>query len=164
MKTLWAPWRMEYISKGKEEGCFICKAATQRPSPRNLVLKKYKNVLIVMNRFPYNTGHLMIAPISHKGEMESLSDDERKELMIALVDSIKVLKKTMSPQGFNVGINLGRVAGAGLEDHLHIHIVPRWSGDTNFMPIFSETKVIPQHLLATYKLLKEGFERCSGES
>lgn len=157
MKVLWAPWRMEYIHRGKEKGCFICKAVKENPSSKNLVLKKYRNVLVMMNRFPYNTGHLMIAPLEHKGEMEKLTEEEAVELITALRDSIRVLKRAMSPEGFNIGINLGKVAGAGLEEHLHIHIVPRWSGDTNFMPLFAEIKVIPQHLLSTYKILKKEF-------
>jgi ATP adenylyltransferase len=150
---------MEYIYKGKEEGCFICKAASQKPSSKNLVLKKFNKVLIIMNRFPYNTGHLMIAPIAHKGDIEILTEEEKEELMEALVESVKVLKKTMKPEGFNVGINLGRIAGAGLDQHLHIHIVPRWGGDTNYMPVLSETKVIPQHIKATYRLLRKAFEK-----
>jgi len=150
---------MEYIYKGKEEGCFICKAVSQKPSSKNLVLKKFNRVLIIMNRFPYNTGHLMIAPIAHKGDIETLTEEEKEELMEALVESVKVLKKTMKPEGFNVGINLGRIAGAGLDQHLHIHIVPRWGGDTNYMPVLSETKVIPQHIKATYRLLKQAFEK-----
>jgi len=150
---------MEYIYKGKEKGCFICASASQKPSSKNLVLKKYKRVLIIMNRFPYNTGHLMIAPLEHKGDIENLSDEESKEIMKALIESIKVLKRVMKPEGFNVGINLGKIAGAGLDEHIHIHIVPRWGGDTNFMPVLSETKVIPQHIKETYRLLKEGFEK-----
>lgn len=159
MKVLWAPWRMEYIHKGKEEECFICRVASQRESQKNLVLKKYKKILVLMNRFPYNTGHLMVAPLEHKGELESLSEEEAEELMKVLIESVKVLKEVMKPEGLNVGINLGRIAGAGLDEHIHIHIVPRWGGDTNFMPLFSETKVIPQHIKETYNLLKRRFRK-----
>ncbi len=150
---------MEYIYKGKERGCFICTAASQKPSSKNLVLKKYKMVLVIMNRFPYNTGHLMVAPLQHKRDIETLSQEEMKELMDALIDSVNVLKKIMKPEGFNIGINVGKIAGAGLEEHIHIHIVPRWGGDTNFMPILADTKVIPQHIKDTYRLLKGGFEK-----
>lgn len=158
MKTLWAPWRMEYIrSSKKEKGCFICKAVKEGPSPNNLLLTVRENALVIMNRFPYNTGHLMVAPLSHKGELSQLMESEMLGLMKLTEECIRVLKKAMKPEGFNVGINLGKVAGAGLEGHLHIHIVPRWQGDTNFMPVIGETKVIPASLEGIYSVLSKYF-------
>ncbi len=156
MRQLWAPWRMEYIegSVGKG-GCFICDAVREGPSVENLLLYLGKNALIIMNRFPYNPGHLMVAPIKHVAELTYLDDEERLELMNLVDVSIRLLRRVMSPHGFNVGINLGKCAGAGLEDHIHIHVVPRWNGDTNFMPVLGDVKVIPEHLKRSYEKLKE---------
>lgn len=156
MDTLFAPWRMtyiEYAKVGKEQGCFICNATKSDNLEENLVLYKGRHVIILMNKFPYNTGHLLIAPNRHVADFAQLSDEELLALSKALVQSIEVIKRAFSPDGFNIGVNLGRVAGAGLESHLHIHVVPRWNGDTNFMPVIADTKVIPEALKDTYRKL-----------
>lgn len=154
MDVLFAPWRMKYIEYAKVErpkDCFICEAARDGDPATRLVVHRDESVIVLMNKFPYNTGHLLIAPIRHVAELEDLTEGELKALMLALRDSISWLRKALSPDGFNVGVNLGRTAGAGLETHIHIHVVPRWNGDTNFMPIIANTKVIPEALEDTYR-------------
>ncbi|MCC6004341.1 MAG: HIT domain-containing protein [Thermofilum sp.] len=156
MDVLFAPWRMAYIEYAKvsrEPGCFICEALESDDLERSLVLYKGRNFIVLMNKFPYNTGHLLIAPSRHVADFSQLSDEELLALSRALVRSIEVTRKAFSPDGFNIGVNLGRVAGAGLESHLHIHVVPRWNGDTNFMPVIADTKVIPEALKDTYRKL-----------
>ncbi|OYT52205.1 MAG: HIT family hydrolase [Desulfurococcales archaeon ex4484_217_2] len=153
MKVIWAPWRIRYVEAPKPEGCFICEAAKSSDDRRNYVVYRGKNGFILMNLFPYNPGHLMVATYRHVGNLEELSKDELHELMELTVLSVKLLKKAFKPHGFNIGINLGSVAGAGIEDHIHIHIVPRWLGDTNFMPILADVKVVPQALEETYSKL-----------
>jgi len=154
MKQLWAPWRIEYIKLEKPKECIFCKAVKENKDKENLILWRGKDAFVIMNRFPYNNGHLMIAPYRHIGQFEELTKDELAEMSVLLQKSIIVLRKAMSPEGFNVGINIGKIAGAGVEDHIHMHIVPRWSGDTNFMPVISDTRVIPQALHDTYTELK----------
>ena len=162
MDTLWSPWREEYIlslkdiSKGE---CIFCYLGKQNPSSENLVLYKGNNIYIVMNRFPYNNGHLLIIPYRYLGEINDLNSDEKNEMMDLLIESVKILKSTFSPQGFNIGMNLGNISGAGIADHVHFHIVPRWGGDTNFMPVIGKTKVISQALEKGWKLLKKDFDR-----
>lgn len=156
MERLWAPWRMQYIADIPEsDGCFLCEAAAcDEPGEENLVVWKDEVALCIMNRFPYNNGHLLVAPLSHEGDIDNLSREERAALMEGLVRTKAVLSAVMRPEGFNIGLNLGRSAGAGIEDHLHFHIVPRWNGDTNFMPVLADTKVIPQSLADLYGKLK----------
>ncbi|MGB9667356.1 MAG: HIT family protein [Thermosulfidibacteraceae bacterium] len=159
MRQLWAPWRMDYIEGiDKKSECFICEAIKEGPKAENLLLYVGVKALVIMNRFPYNPGHLMVAPIRHIGDFSSLDVEERLELMNLIDSSLRVLRKSMNPHGFNIGINIGKSAGAGLEDHLHIHIVPRWNGDTNFMPVLADVKVIPEHLVRTYEKLRKIFE------
>lgn len=158
MKYLWAPWRMDYILSSKEKGCIFCLKPLENRDKENLILFQGKDAFIMMNRYPYNSGHLMIVPKRHCTELEKLKEKEWKEIFYFLQVSVKVLKETLSPQGFNIGMNLGKIAGAG-EEHLHFHIVPRWTGDTNFMPILGETKVIPEYLLNTYEKLKVAFSQ-----
>ncbi|MCD6405554.1 MAG: HIT domain-containing protein [Planctomycetes bacterium] len=148
MKRLWAPWRMKYIEEiPKTDGCFLCEAAEAgEAGDENLVVWREDLALCVMNRYPYNNGHLLVAPCRHEGEIGSLCEEERAALFGGLVRAKDLLQKVMSPDGFNIGLNLGRVAGAGLESHLHFHVVPRWNGDTNFMPVLADTKVIPEAL------------------
>lgn len=156
MDVLWAPWRMKYIEYAKverEQGCFICRGYSERNDEDNLILYKGEHVIVLMNRFPYNTGHLLIAPVRHVPDLESLSDRELCILSKAVRLSINVLRRAFNPEGFNIGVNLGRVAGAGLDTHVHVHVVPRWNGDTNFMPVIADTKVIPEALNDTYKKL-----------
>ena len=148
MKNLWAPWRIQYIRQSPEPGCFLC-AAFHSPPHRdraNLLLKRGRTCGLMINRFPYNGGHLMVAPRRHVAELQELRPAEQAELMRLATVAVAALKKTMRPDGFNLGINLGAAGGAGLRDHLHLHIVPRWNGDTNFMPVFADVKVIPQAL------------------
>lgn len=156
MKYLWAPWRLEYIKICDDKTCFFCKYVKEKKDKKNLVLVRGETCFCLLNRFPYNTGHLMVAPFSHKGNLEELTKNEFMELFEMMQDMKKLLTKVLKPQGFNIGINLGRVAGAGVVDHIHIHIVPRWNGDTNFMPIIASTKVMPQALKNLYnQLLRE---------
>ena len=159
MEILWAPWRMEYILSPKEDSCIFCTPLQQRDDRRNLILHRGKESFIILNRYPYTNGHLMVAPYRHIGLLEELSAEEVKDLMINIQLSIRVLKGAMSPHGFNIGANVGKVAGAGVENHVHFHIVPRWEGDTNYMPVLASTRVIPEHLQQTYDRLRDFLER-----
>ncbi|MFO7972380.1 MAG: HIT domain-containing protein [Desulfobacterales bacterium] len=156
MKTMWAPWRMEYILGDKENGCIFCKALSEQD---NLTLYKGKATLVVMNKFPYINGHLLVSPIKHISTLDQLSKSEMGNLLKTVEQSVGILKKAMTPDGFNVGLNLGKVAGAGVEEHLHFHIVPRWFGDTNALTVFAEVRVIPEHLMTTYNNLKPYFDK-----
>jgi len=147
---------MDYILGEKKKGCFFCRKVKEKKDKENLILYKGEHVFVVMNRYPYNNGHLMIAPKRHYLGLEKLDDKESKELFDSLRASIKVLKACFRPHGFNIGINIGRVGGAG-EDHVHLHVVPRWAGDTNFMPVLGETKVVPEYLEKTYQRLHSAF-------
>ena len=147
-ENLWAPWRVGYVQGlDKASGCFICHSlASPEQDDDNLVLWRSRHCLVILNRFPYNNGHLLIAPARHIGELEQASDDELLEMFKLLKASQEALSLAIKPHGFNAGMNFGRCAGAGLPDHLHIHLVPRWEGDTNFMSICSDTKIISQSL------------------
>ena len=155
---------MQYIADiPASEGCFLCEAAAcDAPGVENLVVWKDDLALCIMNRFPYNNGHLLVAPHSHEGDIDDLSPEERAGLMEGLVRTKAVLTAVMRPEGFNIGLNLGRSAGAGVADHLHFHIVPRWNGDTNFMPVLADTKVIPQALGDLYDKLRCALEDREG--
>ncbi len=158
-EQLWAPWRLPYIVTPKNhqphtEGCFICRYAAEPQSDReNLVVARGKSTLTVLNRYPYNNGHLLVAPLSHKANLEELDDTELLEGMQELQRMTALIRRTMSAEGFNIGVNLGKIAGAGLPGHLHWHLVPRWNGDTNFMPVLGNVNVIPQSLEALYDLI-----------
>ena len=156
-EILWAPWRMEYILGEKESGCIFCTRINQDSDKENLILLRGKNNFVIMNKYPYNNGHLMVVPNRHTSEFDSLSDPEKLEMMNLVSKSMNVLKKTVNPDGFNVGLNIGKIAGAGIDDHLHFHIVPRWVADTNFMPVVGQTKIISEDLGETWERLKEGF-------
>ena len=159
MDRIWAPWRMQYIELAdKTEGCIFCVFPSQDKDRENLLLYRGKTAFMMLNCYPYNPGHLMIAPYKHTSDMCDLSDQELLEVNRLVGSSVRLLTAVMEPHGFNVGINLGRTAGAGIADHIHWHIVPRWDGDTNFMPVIADTKVIPESLLATYDKLKEKME------
>jgi ATP adenylyltransferase len=155
MERLWAPWRMEYINSAREGegGCIFCELPAEGDDEKNYILTRGEKAFVILNKFPYNSGHLMIAPFRHVGEVEQLEDEEALDLDHLLQKSLKALKEAMSPDGFNIGMNLGRVAGAGVPDHVHWHVVPRWSGDTNFMPVVGETKVLPELLHESYRRL-----------
>ncbi len=156
MKTMWAPWRMEYILDDKEDGCIFCKALAEQD---NLTLYKGNMTMVVMNKFPYINGHLLVATTKHISTLNQLGRGEMGGLLETVEQSVGILKKVMSPDGFNIGLNLGKVAGAGVEEHLHFHIVPRWFGDTNALTVFADVRVIPEHLLATYNNLKPYFDK-----
>jgi len=157
MKNIWAPWRKEFILSKKEENCFFCEAIKDNQDRKNLVLYRGKECFCILNKYPYNNGHLMIAPKMHKDDLSKLNNSEMLELLTLSRDVKNILAKKLKPEGFNLGINFGKVAGAGVEDHIHIHLVPRWKGDTNFMPVIAETKVISQSLEDLYLELKDYF-------
>lgn len=159
MEKLWAPWRMEYINGGSSGGCVLCAGEDSSQDRKRLILFRGEFNFIIMNKFPYTNGHLMVSPYRHTSSLEDLSDEEALEMHKLIVFSRSVLLECMCPQGFNIGMNLGQIAGAGISDHLHMHIVPRWVGDTNFMPVFADVRVIPQHLEATYEKLSHCFAR-----
>ena len=157
MDHLWAPWRLSYVATpkppGVEEPCFLCKGLAESDDRANLVALRTPASVVVLNLFPYNNGHLLVAPRAHKAKLDDLTAEELVETMESLRRMVRVLDRAMRPDGYNIGLNLGRVAGAGLPGHLHWHIVPRWNGDTNFMPVLGDTKVIVQSLGALYDLL-----------
>ncbi|MBW2146509.1 MAG: HIT domain-containing protein [Deltaproteobacteria bacterium] len=155
---LWAPWRIQYIKNPKPSGCIFCQAVSEEGNERkNLILMRNAHVFIIMNRYPYNSGHLMVAPLRHLNDLTTLTKDEMSAVMDAIRSSTETLKKAMGAKGFNVGINIGKVAGAGLYEHLHVHVVPRWSGDVNFMPVMADVHVLPELLAQTYDHLKPFF-------
>lgn len=156
MKTMWAPWRIEYILSEKEKECVFCDALGQK---ENLILHQDRGVMVVMNKFPYINGHLLVAPVRHVATLDELSKPEMGEMLSTVEKTVGVLKTAMQPDGFNVGLNLGRVAGAGIEEHLHFHVVPRWFGDVNALTVFADVRVIPEHLQETYNNLKPHFAR-----
>jgi len=153
MDVIWAPWRIEYIKREKEKECIFCRGAREERDRENLILLRGTTSFIIMNRYPYSNGHLMIVPYRHVKELGELLCVENLELMNLITKSIEILRADLTPDGFNIGVNLGRAAGAGIDDHLHFHIVPRWSGDTNFMPVIADVKVIPEYLDETYRKL-----------
>lgn len=158
MKRLWSPWRLEYLKAPKKDGCIFCQAIQSNQDRENLVLWRGERAFLILNRFPYNNGHLMVVPYTHVPSLEDLDTPTLTELMLLLKRSLAALRMAMQPDGFNIGANLGHAAGAGIEDHVHLHVVPRWSGDTNFMPIVGDVRVIPQTWLQTYDQLRAALE------
>ena len=161
-QQLWAPWRLPYIVSTKEastDGRFLCRYRDQDADAENLVVTRTAHSITVLNRFPYNNGHLLIAPLKHKGSLDELKDEELLDGMRQLKQMTAAMEKVLAPDGFNVGLNLGKVAGAGLPGHLHWHLVPRWNGDTNFMTVLGDVNVIPQSLSALYQLLQQEIVR-----
>jgi ATP adenylyltransferase len=163
VEQLWAPWRMELISKGERPaGCIFCelpRAKGGRDADReNLVLGRTRNAFAILNKYPYNNGHLMVVPRRHTADLQALDAGEHQELSEMLRVALKLLGKAYGPQGANLGMNLGQAAGAGIADHLHWHVVPRWSGDTNFMPVIADTKVMIEHLRESWEKLRPLFE------
>ncbi len=148
---------MGYINGEKEDGCLFCRKAAGKDDVASHVVARGERSFVLLNLFPYNSGHLMVAPYRHTGHLENLTPEEIADLMALVRKSIVVLKSRLAPEGFNVGFNLGKSAGAGIVDHLHLHIVPRWPGDTNFMPVITDTRVVPQALSDTARNLREGF-------
>ena len=158
-RPLWAPWRIDYILGEKDDRCIFCDALAGELDRENLLLYRGRHVFVIMNLYPYNPGHLMVAPNRHVSELEALDSDVSLELMQLTKACVNVLKRKMRPQGFNAGFNLGEIAGASIKEHLHMHVVPRWQGDNNFMPVLDDINVMPQALAETYDMLLEGFEQ-----
>ena len=158
MERLWAPWRMQYIGVEQRPGCLFCRVIENPDDPdAALVVWRPDSAIVMLNKFPYNPGHLMVAPRVHKPSLEDLTDEETATLMSALRATLKVLRGVLKPEGFNIGANIGRPAGAGIPDHVHLHVVPRWNGDTNFMPVLDDVKVIPEALEETAGKLRQAF-------
>lgn len=158
MEHLWSPWRMEYIENHKGDAvCVFCWAPGQEDGPENLIVHRGWLNYVILNRFPYTNGHLMVVPYEHQAQLESLDPEVRAEMMELTAQAVQVLKAVYHPQAFNLGMNLGVAAGAGIADHLHMHVVPRWSGDTNFMSTVAQTRVLPEALEVTYRRLHEAW-------
>ena len=158
MEHLWAPWRLEYIKSADEEsGCLFCAAASGGDDAQRLVVHRGPHAIVLLNKFPYSSGHFMVAPARHVGEYGELTDDEVLELHRLASAGMGALAELYSPQGYNLGWNLGRIAGAGIVDHVHLHVVPRWAGDTNFMPVLADVKVLPEHLDETRERLADAW-------
>jgi ATP adenylyltransferase len=153
VRRLWAPWRLSYVAGPKDPGCVFCAAPAAGDDRAALIAHRGALAFVILNRFPYNSGHLMVVPFRHVARLDDLSPEESRAMMDLTSLAILGLDRALSPEGFNVGMNLGRAAGAGIEAHLHMHVVPRWVGDTNFMPVLDDTKVLPQHLDETYTQL-----------
>ncbi len=159
MQNLWAPWRIDYILGKRETYCIFCPEGDGLSDEERLILHRGPNVMVMMNKYPYNNGHLLIAPWRHLSRFEELEETELLDLSRWIQRCIVILKRVMHPDGFNVGLNLGVVAGAGIEDHLHAHVVPRWNGDTNFLPVLADVRSIPEHLKATFAKLLPHFKK-----
>jgi ATP adenylyltransferase len=157
MKQLWCPWRIQYILGPKPDVCVFCLPAHDDEDEERLVLHRGRWNFVIMNKFPYNNGHLMVTPFRHVMNLCDLRPDESRELMELLQQCTAILQKSFSPQGINVGLNLGEAAGAGIREHLHFHLVPRWNGDSSFMAVMDEVRVVPEHLRSTYATLKPYF-------
>lgn len=159
MDRLWAPWRIGYVIGEKPTECVFCSQPATHDDEQELILNRGELSFVLLNRFPYNNGHLLVAPFEHVGDLSGLTQAQLVEMMGLAKVWIEVLRRAMYPEGFNVGFNIGRVAGAGIEEHVHLHIVPRWSGDTNFMPVLGDTRVVPQSLRDCYEVLRAEFEK-----
>lgn len=159
MELIWAPWRMKYITQDKSSDCIFCTLPKSSDDKKNFILFRAKSSFIVMNIFPYNNGHLMVSPYRHLACITALSKEESLEIIELTKNCISILRDLSSPDGFNIGLNLGKSAGAGYDEHIHNHIVPRWIGDTNFMPVIAETKVHPEHLQKSYDNLYPHFKK-----
>jgi ATP adenylyltransferase len=165
---LWTPWRMTYIRQaadgGESEGCIFCDLLAEEADEKNHILARGRLTFVILNAFPYNPGHLMVAPFRHIADFEDLTDEELAETMAFTRTAVRALREDSGAHGFNLGMNLGTVAGAGIADHLHLHLVPRWGGDTNFMPVVGQTKVLPELLSETWQRLRPRFEQAAESS
>ena len=160
MKHLWSPWRMTYIEKHKDEqGCAFCRALERPDGPDNLIIFRGQRAFVILNRYPYTSGHLMVVPYVHQSSLEILEADIRAEVMELAALGITVLRQVYNPQGFNIGINIGEAAGAGITEHVHLHIVPRWTGDTSFMSSLGQTRVLPESLEDSYRRIREEWSK-----
>lgn len=159
MRSLWAPWRIEYILSQKGRGCIFCDMPAEDKDRENVILYRSGHGYVIMNKYPYNCGHLMVVPYFHTSTFEGLKPEVLAEMMTLTTRCVDVLREAMRPEGFNVGINIGQCAGAGIREHLHMHIVPRWVGDSGFMAVLDEVRVLPEHLMATYDKLQPLFKR-----
>ncbi|WP_018125164.1 HIT family protein [Desulfovibrio oxyclinae] len=158
MDVLWAPWRLDYILGPKPDECVFCIPQHTEEDEERLILVRGEHCFVIMNKFPYNNGHLMVTPYRHVSCLTELTDEERNDCMLWINRAVDVMNRAFSPQGVNMGLNIGEAAGAGIAAHMHFQIVPRWNGDSSFMAVFGETSVIPEHLLSTYRRLKPLFE------
>ena len=161
MKQVWAPWRMEYIKQAKSGECIFCVLPKADEDKKNFILHKGDTCFVIMNVYPYNTGHLMVSPYRHLSCITKMDEKENTELNRLTQKCVEILRTVKSPEGFNIGVNLGKAGGAGFDEHIHMHIVPRWIGDTNYMPVLADTKVHPEHLQATYDNLLPHFQTLS---
>ncbi len=157
MERLWAPWRLQYVTQEKPSGCIFCEKPKAGDDQANLIVHRGQWAFVMLNTFPYNNGHLMVAPYAHLADLEVLPAETLHDMMDLAQLAIRALKAKFRPDGLNLGLNLGAAAGAGIKDHLHLHLVPRWVGDTNFMPVIGDVRVIPQSLEESYRLLREAF-------
>ena len=158
MERLWTPWRMSYIGEGKPAGCIFCVKPAAERDAENLILYRGEQAYVLLNLYPYNSGHLMVVPYQHTGDLATLPADIGADVLALTQRAVAALTDEYHPQGFNVGLNLGEVAGGSISSHLHVHVVPRWGGDTNFMPVTAATKVLPETLDQTYRRLRPRFE------
>lgn len=159
---MWAPWRMEFITSGtKAEGCVFCSlpGAPTKHDPENLILHRGKHAFVILNKYPYNNGHLMVVPFAHTADFASLAPEVGAEIFLLGQSCVRALAETYQAEGYNLGMNLGAAGGAGIKEHLHLHVLPRWVGDTNFLPVLGETKSMPQHLRASYDALAGYFRK-----
>lgn len=167
MDNLWAPWRMEYIQdtrkKGKNGGCIFCEMKEARPGQASLVLARGSSSYVVMNRYPYNNGHLLVVSYDHAADLKNLKPDTHREILWFMGESMAILTDCLQARGFNCGLNVGQVSGGGIPDHIHWHVVPRWPGDTNFLPVLSETRSMPEYLGETFKRLEKRFSELKQE-
>jgi ATP adenylyltransferase len=157
VERLWTPWRRAFIEGAPATDCFLCPGPDASSDSAQLIVARAARVFVILNRYPYNSGHLMVAPFAHTGDFSGLDAETAHELMRETQRSVGILQQAYRPDAFNVGMNLGRPAGAGVPDHLHVHVVPRWNGDTNFMPVLGDTKVLPETLDQTYERLEPLF-------
>jgi len=158
MDRIWAPWRIDYIlGEEKDPGCIFCTKPRENNDVQNLIVHRADGAFTMMNKYPYNNGHLLVVPFRHVGDICDLDAEENSMVVQEVCRALQVLRAVMKPEGFNIGINLGRTAGAGIEEHVHYHIVPRWNGDTNIMPVLADIKVIPEHLSVTCGKLQAAF-------
>ncbi|MBI3611129.1 MAG: HIT domain-containing protein [Nitrospirae bacterium] len=158
MKQLWAPWRMPYLKNDQPKGCIFCTKTRQNHDRSNLILYRGRRTFVMMNLYPYSNGHLLVSPYRHVGSIEELDPTTLTDLMRTAQRALRAVRLVFKPDAFNLGINQGRQAGAGIESHVHLHIVPRWNGDTNFMPVLTDTRVIPEHLESSYDKLLPLFQ------